>query len=92
MTLGGFGIAYLGGRLEEGLAHIERALTLNPNSLVAWRFGGTAYWMIGKHEKSIQYYERAMQLSPRDPGDSKHTWVFRFRTFSSVDTTMLPLG
>ena len=24
--------------------------------------------MIGKHEKSIQYYERAMQLSPLDPG------------------------
>ena len=34
-TLGGFGIAYLGGRLEEGLAHIERALTLNPNGLGA---------------------------------------------------------
>ena len=68
LAFGGHGIAYLGGRLEEGLAHIERALTLNPNSLVAWRFGGTAYWMIGKHEKSIQYYERAMQLSPLDPG------------------------
>jgi adenylate cyclase len=49
-----------------GAAHIERALTLNPNSLMAWRFGGTVSWMTGKHEKSIQYYERAMQLSPRD--------------------------
>jgi adenylate cyclase len=67
LTLGGYGIAYLGGRLEEGLAHIERALTLNPNSLAAWRHGGTAYWMTGQHEKSIQYYERAMQLSPLDP-------------------------
>ena len=68
LSLGGFGIAFLGGRLEEGLAHIERALTLNPNSLVAWRYGGTASWMIGQHEKSIQYYERAMQLSPLDTG------------------------
>jgi len=66
LALGGFGIAYLGGRLEEGVEHIERALTLNPNFLMAWRFGGAAYYMIGKHEKSIQYLERAMQLSPRD--------------------------
>ena len=66
LYLGGFGIAYLGGRLEEGLAHIERALTLNPNQLGAWRLGGRVCWMIGDHEKSIQYYERWMQLSPQD--------------------------
>jgi TolB-like protein/class 3 adenylate cyclase len=66
LTLGGYGIAYLGGRLDEGLAHIERALTLNPNSLMAWRLGGAVSWMTGQHEKSIQYFERAMQLSPRD--------------------------
>jgi TolB-like protein/class 3 adenylate cyclase len=67
LSLGGLGIAYLGGRLEEGLAHIERSLTLNPNGLGAWRNGGTVCWMIGQHEKSIQYFERAMQLSPLDP-------------------------
>jgi tetratricopeptide (TPR) repeat protein len=67
LTLGGFGIAYFDGRAEQGLAYIERALTLNPNYLVAWRFAGMASWMTGRHEKSIQYYERAMQLSPRDP-------------------------
>jgi adenylate cyclase len=66
LTLGGSGIAYFGGRPEQGLAYIERALTLNPNYLVAWRFGGMVSWMTGRHEKSIQYYERAMQLSPRD--------------------------
>ena len=66
LTLGGHAIAYLGGRLEEGLAHIERALTLNPNSLMALRYAGTTSWMVGEHEKSIQYYERAMQLSPLD--------------------------
>jgi hypothetical protein len=34
LSLGG-GIAYLEGRPEEGLAHIERSLTLNPNSVAA---------------------------------------------------------
>jgi adenylate cyclase len=66
LALGGFGIAYLGGKPEEGVAHIERALALNPNFLMAWRFGGAAYTMLGEHGKSIDYFERAMQLSPLD--------------------------
>jgi adenylate cyclase len=66
LYLAGFGIAYLGGQLEEGLAHIERALTLNPNQLGAWRFGGSVCWMMGDHEKSIRYYEHSLQLSPQD--------------------------
>jgi adenylate cyclase len=66
LFLGGYGIALLGGRLQEGLAHIERALTLNPNQLGAWRLGGMVCWMMGDHEKSIQYYERSLQLSPQD--------------------------
>ena len=65
-ALGGFAIAYLGGQPEAGAAHIERALALNPNFLMAWRFGGAAYSMLGEHEKAIEYYKRAMQLSPLD--------------------------
>jgi tetratricopeptide (TPR) repeat protein len=68
LSLGGLGIAYLGGRPEEGLAHVERSLTLNPNSVAARRNAGMVCWTTGQHEKSIQYYERAMQLSPLDPG------------------------
>jgi adenylate cyclase len=63
---GGFGIAYLGGRLEDGLAHIERALAINPNSIGAWRNAATVCWMMGDHEKSIQNYERSLQLNPQD--------------------------
>lgn len=84
MALGGFGIAYPGGRPEEGVEHIERALALNPNFLMAWRFGGAAYSMIGQHEKAIQYLERAMQLSPRDP--------FAFETYLGFTTPYFYLG
>ncbi|MBS0522433.1 MAG: hypothetical protein JSS04_02265 [Proteobacteria bacterium] len=66
LGLGGFGIAYLGGKPEEGVAHIERALALNPNFLLAWRFGGATYSMLGDHGKAIEYFERAMRLSPLD--------------------------
>ncbi len=84
LALGGFGIASLGGKPEEGVEHLERALALNPNFLMAWRFGGAAYSMIGQHEKAIQYFERAMQLSPRD--------VFAFETYIGLATPCFFLG
>jgi TolB-like protein len=42
LTFGGFGIAYLGGRVTEGLAHIERALDAQPQftcGMADWRLG-----------------------------------------------------
>ena len=84
LSLGGFAIAYLGGRPEEGLAHMERSLTLNPNSPGAWRNGGMVSWMTGQHEKSIQYYERAMQLNPLDP--------FAFETYAGLSAPYFFLG
>jgi len=84
LYFGGFGIAYLGGRLEEGLAHIERALTLNPNQLAAWRLGGMVCWMIGDHEKSIQYYEQCLQLSPQD--------VMAFEAYAGISAPHFFLG
>jgi adenylate cyclase len=66
LALGGYGIAHLGSKPEEGVAHIERALALNPNSLLAWRVGGAVWSMLGEQRKAIEYYERAMQLSPLD--------------------------
>jgi adenylate cyclase len=68
LARGGLGIAYLGGRPKEGIAHIERALALNPNSLLARRYGGWVYWFNGDHERSIENFARSMELSPMDPG------------------------
>jgi adenylate cyclase len=68
LARGGLGIAYLGGRPHEGLAHIERALALNPNFLIGRRFGGWVSFFTGDHKKSIEHFERSMELSPMDPG------------------------
>jgi TolB-like protein/class 3 adenylate cyclase/Tfp pilus assembly protein PilF len=84
LGLGGFGIAYLGGKTEDGVAHIERALALNPNFLLAWRFGGAAYSMLGDHGKAIQYFERAMRLSPLD-NDA-------FQSYHGISLTCFFLG
>jgi adenylate cyclase len=68
LARGGMGIAFLGFNPREGLMHIERALALNPNLMLAWRFGGWISWMVGDHEKSIECFEQSIRLSPMDPG------------------------
>jgi adenylate cyclase len=64
---GGFVIARVGDRPEEGLYYLQQALTLNPNSSSAWRSMGIALWRTGDHENSIRHFERAMQLGRMDP-------------------------
>jgi TolB-like protein/class 3 adenylate cyclase len=70
LARGGLGIALLGGRPEEGLPHLERALALNPNSLLVTRNAGVVFGMVGDHARGLALYERTMQLNPLDP------WVF----------------
>lgn len=63
----GIAIAHLGGNLEEGLAQIERSLSLNPNTALGWWAGGYVHFWLGDYESSIAYFHKAMRLSPLDP-------------------------
>ena len=67
LAMAGRVLGSIGREHEAGLAHIERALTLNPNSALALQSGGWISWQIGRHEDCIDYNTRAMQLSPLDP-------------------------
>ena len=67
LARGGFAIATLGGRPEDGVVHLERALALNPNSLTVVRFAAQIFVMLGNHERAMAHYNRAMQISPLDP-------------------------
>jgi len=67
LARGGLVIAHLGGRPEEGLLHLERAIALNPNSLLALAFAAQACVMLGTHEKAMALYEQAMRISPLGP-------------------------
>jgi TolB-like protein/class 3 adenylate cyclase/Tfp pilus assembly protein PilF len=60
----GFCIALLGERPQEGLRHLERALTLNPNSLIILRFIGTVCNLLGDHPKALEVYERSLRFGP----------------------------
>ncbi len=67
LAMAGRVMGSIGREHETGLAHIERALTLNPNSALALQSGGWICWQIGRHQECVDYNTRAMLLSPLDP-------------------------
>ena len=54
------------GQLDEGIALLNRALTLNPNLARAWTMSAVVNNLLGNPEVAIEHNERAMRLSPRD--------------------------
>jgi len=67
LAWGGFSLAYLGFELVEGMACLDRALSLNPNFAGAWYVSGWLQMFFGEHEKAIARLATAMRLSPLDP-------------------------
>jgi TolB-like protein len=63
----GFAVGYVVGDLDAGVALVDRALLLDPNSAMAWYYGGWLRIWLGEHEAAIEHLARAMRLSPQDP-------------------------
>src|SRR5262249_51706044 len=66
LSLAGHTFAQLGGDVKGGLALIDRALALNPNSAQAWRMSGSLHIGLGKYDLVIAHVARAARLSPLD--------------------------
>jgi tetratricopeptide (TPR) repeat protein len=64
---GGFAPARALGDLDQGVAFIDQALTLNPNLATAWGFSGRVRVYRGETDLAIEHLARAMRLSPRVP-------------------------
>lgn len=64
---GGHAWPHFGGDLDTCVAHVDRALVLNPNSSTIWYLGGYQRISMGEHDGAIDYFTRAMRLSPLDP-------------------------
>jgi tetratricopeptide (TPR) repeat protein len=62
----GFGLVYVVGDLDDGIALNEQALTLNPNLAWAWMLSGWSKVWQGEPETAIEHAARAMRLSPQD--------------------------
>jgi adenylate cyclase len=54
-------------RFEEAIGEAELALALNPSFVNAYSALSTANSFLGRPEKAIDYADKAMRLSPRDP-------------------------
>ncbi|WP_147145681.1 winged helix-turn-helix domain-containing protein [Reyranella soli] len=67
LTRAGHALAHLAGELDIGIALLDRAIFLNPNLASAWFLGGFLRTWRGEPENAIEYFERAMRLSPVDP-------------------------
>ena len=57
----------LGKDSKAALNAIERALSCNPSSAIAYYFGGTLYACAGDPVRGTTYAQRALRLSPFDP-------------------------
>ena len=55
------------GRIDESIAECQRALALDPSEVEAVTILGWGYAELGQFQKALDYYERAIRLSPHDP-------------------------
>ncbi|WP_262273623.1 adenylate/guanylate cyclase domain-containing protein, partial [Microvirga yunnanensis] len=55
------------GQVALGLAAVEKALTLDPNSAWAWLRSGWSNTYMRRYDTAIEHFQRAMRLSPLDP-------------------------
>ena len=67
LWMGGWTILTIGGDRATGLSAIEDALSLNPNSALAWCLFGWAQSFHNRLAPATEALERAMRLSPLDP-------------------------
>ena len=91
LTRSGHALAHLVGDLDGGIALLDRALVLNPNLAAAWFLGGFLRVWHGESDGAIEYFGRAMRLSPLDAETYRmqagmavaHLFAGRFDTASS---------
>jgi tetratricopeptide (TPR) repeat protein len=67
LTRSGHALGHLTGDLDGGIGLIDRALVLNPNLASAWFLGGFLRVWNGNPDGAIEFFTRAMRLSPLDP-------------------------
>jgi adenylate cyclase len=55
------------GRRDEAIAEYERALVLDPALMIAVAELGWQHLFLGQFEKSLEYFDKAIRLSPHNP-------------------------
>ncbi len=69
ITYGGYALVLICHELDDGAEFLERATIANPNLAIAWTYRGYANIHLGRPEEAIDYFKKALRLSPLDPLD-----------------------
>jgi adenylate cyclase len=69
LTYAGYALVLLCHELDDGAEFLERAIIANPNLAIAWTYRGYTSVHLGLPEDAIEYFKRALRLSPLDPLD-----------------------
>jgi tetratricopeptide (TPR) repeat protein len=67
LTRAGHALGHFGGDLESCIDLVDKARVLNPNLSAAWYLGAFQRLSRGEPDAALEYFERAMRLSPLDP-------------------------
>ena len=67
LAAGGYTLAFVAHDVDNGSAHIDRAIALNPNFATAFVSSSWAKAFLGEPDEAIKRAMNAMRLSPLDP-------------------------
>jgi hypothetical protein len=68
-SLAGYALAHIARDLAEGVALIDRALALNPNSALAWRCSGWVRVWLAETDLAIEHFCTCDTTEPRRSGN-----------------------
>jgi adenylate cyclase len=83
LWMAGIVVALAGGDVAGGIALIDRALRINPNSADALTYSGMARAYLGESDVAIAHLERAHRLSPLDAQTYNKFLAAAFATFTA---------
>jgi len=69
LTYSGYALVLIAHELETGAALLERATDANSNLSIAWTYRGYVNVHLGNPDDAIEYFKKALRLSPLDPLD-----------------------
>lgn len=72
LWMAGYSLPHLAGELDQGLALVERSISLNPNSAGAWFARGMICAFLGDTETAIKHLACARRLNPLDTLHHNH--------------------
>ena len=67
LSTGGFGLAYLGGELDDGTTFIDRAIELSPNLASGFIFSGWTRILLGDQETAIKHFKHSNAIKSARP-------------------------